>query len=135
MVMDWLEEAELHWSYTNIKLPCAPTTRFADLVFITIGTWVVILEIDENEHRNYILKCEIARVSELMDSIHARSLHVIRFNPHGKSSKEELLLAIKDAISTDYGVLHDSGCVIQYLGYSQNRIAALEELTCEMQKY
>ena len=131
----WLTEAGLHWSYTNTKLPCATTTRFPDFVFATGKEWVVILEIDENQHRFYNEKCEIARLSELMDSKSEGSLHVVRFNPNSKSTtKEELLAALRDAIATNYGVLHDTGCAVQYLGYSADRITSLDQLTCELQQ-
>ena len=131
----WLTEAGLHWSYTNTKLPCATTTRFPDFVFATGKEWVVILEIDENQHRFYNEKCEITRLSELMDSKSEGSLHVVRFNPNNKSTtKEELLAALRDAIATNYGVLHDTGCAVQYLGYSADRITSLDQLTCELQQ-
>ena len=58
-----------------------------------------------------------------------------RFNPNNpKSTKEELLAALRDAIATNYGVLHDTGCAVQYLGYSVDRIASLDQLTCELQQ-
>ena len=133
--IEWLTEAGLLWSYSNTKLPCATTTRFPDFVFATGKEWVVILEIDENQHRFYNEKCEIARLSELMDSKSEGSLHVVRFNPNNpKSTKKELLAALREAIATNYGVLHDTGCAVQYLGYSVDRIASLDQLTCELQQ-
>ena len=132
--MRWLTDADLQWTYENKKLPCAPTLRFPDFVFVAIGGWVVILEVDENEHRYYLQSCEIARLSELMDSISCEYLHVIRFNPHGKATKEELIAAIREAVSTNYGVLHDTGCAVQYIGYSEDRVISLDQLSCDLQK-
>ncbi len=130
----WLEESGLNWSYSNKKLPSAPTTRYPDFVFATLLGHIVILEVDEHQHSSYISKCEIARLSELMDSINGASLHVIRYNPHSKVTRDELFTAITNAIETDFGALHDSGCAVQYLGYSEDRIIHLDELTCELQK-
>ena len=132
----WLNESGLLWSYCNKKLPCAPTTRYPDYMFVA-REHCVLLEVDEQEHERYNPKCEIARISELMDSIDFKSLHVIRYNPHAPGStadrKATLLQAIRDALATNFGVLNESGCVVQYQGYSQDRIVQLDALSCAMQ--
>ena len=129
----WLKAAGLIWSYMNQELPCSPTLRFPDFVFITVGDWVVILEIDENEHRYYLQKCEIARISELVEGCDGKCLHVIRFNPHGKATKDQLIAAIREACTTNFGIMHDYGCAVEYLGYSENRVMSLDQLMCDMQ--
>ena len=132
----WLDEAGLVWSHSNKKLPCAPTTRYPDYLFVALEH-CVLLEVDEHEHERYDPKCEIARISELMDSIDYKSLHVIRYNPHEKGSterrKQEILRVIKDALATNFGAMNDSGCVVQYVGYSNDRIQMLDQLSCTMQ--
>ena len=65
----WLDEHGLHWSYSNKKLPCARRR-------------VVLPEVDEHEHRDYNVSCEVARISEMMDSVGHVNLHVVRFNPN-----------------------------------------------------
>ena len=133
-VEEWLEEAGLPWSYSNKKLPCAPTTRYPDYLFVG-KEHVVLLEVDENQHRRYELKCEVARISEIMDSIDSKNLHVIRYNPHTKKDdaqkKEELLNAINAALEMNIGALSDTGCAVQYLNYSEDRIQALDEISCQ----
>jgi hypothetical protein len=98
----------------------------------------VLLEVDENEHVNYNISCEIARLSEIMDSVDFMNLHTIRFNPNetGVSTEEKrvrLIGALCDAINTNFGKFNDVGCVVQYIGYSNDRIVDLDTLTCKIQ--
>ena len=132
----WLKDRGLHWSYSNKKLPCAPTTRYPDYLFVASTEHVVLLEVDENEHRNYIASCEVARISEIMDSIGHANLHVIRFNPHAATTtkKQQVLDALDTAIKTNFGRLNDTGCVVQYVGYSRDRLEELDQLTCDLQQ-
>ena len=131
----WLDEAGLPWSYSNKKLPCAPTTRYPDYMFVG-ADHCVLLEVDEDAHARYNLQCEIRRISEIMDSIDSKSLHVIRYNPNAKGDtatrKTALIQAIRDALETNFGAMHETGCAVQYLGYSRDRIVALESLSCAM---
>lgn len=132
-VEQWLDDANLFWSYSNKKLPCSVTTRYPDYMFVS-ELHTVLLEIDENEHKRYNPECEIARISEFMDSIDYKNLHVIRFNPHSniQDKKNILISSIIQALNTNYGKLNDTGCVVQYIGYSDNRIKMLDELTCQL---
>ena len=132
----WLDESGLIWSHSNRKLPCAPTTRYPDYMFV--GTeHCVLLEVDEHQHEHYNPSCEVARISELMDSIDFKNLHVVRYNPNAKGKtcdkKRVLLNALKDALSTNFGMYNDTGCVVQYLGYDEDRTIMLDELSCELQ--
>ena len=133
----WFEEEGLIWSYSGKKLPCAPTNRYPDYVFAGREHCVVV-EVDENQHQHYVPECEIARISEIMDSISFISLHVIRFNPHAKDlapteRKATLIKAIRDAMETNFGVQDVAGCVVQYIGYSQDRIDFLVDLSLKLQ--
>jgi len=99
---------------------------------------VVLLEVDEHQHQNYNASCEISRISEIMDSIDASNLHVIRYNQHAKgtttkSKKAILKEVLQTALSTNLGKFNDTGCVVQYVGYSEDRIQHLDQLTCELQ--
>ena len=99
---------------------------------------MVLLEVDEDQHQYYNASCEIARISEIMDSIDASNLHVIRYNPHAKgtttkSKKSILKEVLQTALSTNLGKFNDTGCVVQYVDYSEDRIQHLDQLTCDLQ--
>jgi len=59
-------------------------------ILIDMGTYVVMVEIDENQHIEYAPQCEEARLNELWMDVGYRPLVLIRFNPdeyfdaHGK---------------------------------------------------
>ena len=50
-------------------------------VYYDCFTHVVIVEIDENQHKNYDSSCECARLSEIMGSIAGKPGTIIRYNP------------------------------------------------------
>lgn len=73
-------ETLANFSYRDQVLPCAPTRRRGDFVYL-LQDRVVILEVDEDEHRNYNQVCEIVRVYELHEAAQGRALILVRFNP------------------------------------------------------
>ena len=122
-----LNSSGLHWSYRDKKLPCAPTTRYPDFMFVASNEHVVLLEVDENQHRSYDVGCEVARLSEIMDSIDFMNMHVVRYNPHSDVSEVRLINVIQEAIFANRGIDSECGCVVQYLGYSDERVFELEK--------
>ena len=56
-------------------------------LFIDFGTHCLIIEIDENQHTNYI--CEQKRMIALYEAIGFRKVVFIRFNPDGYNSQTE----------------------------------------------
>jgi hypothetical protein len=133
----WLDEEGIAWSYRDKKLPCAPTTRYPDYLFVTSSDHCVLLEVDEHEHQNYVAKCEIARISEILDSIDSSSLHVIRFNPNASGTTAQrraaVIGALKDALASNLAQFNDTGCIVQYIGYTRDRTEELDKLACSMQ--
>ena len=133
----WLTEAGLVWSHSGKKLPCAVTTRYPDYLFAA-EEHCVLLEVDEHEHQHYVASCEIARISEIQDSISCLNLHVIRYNPHAKGGtsekKAQVLTSLQTALTTNFGRLSDTGVVVQYIGYSRDRVEHLDQLTCRLQQ-
>jgi hypothetical protein len=139
----WLAEENLRWTLSGKKIPCAPTTRYPDYLFLALLGHCVLLEVDENEHEFYSQKCEITRISEIalaLTRLHGSiSLHVIRYNPQavGKTTqerREEIISVIRDALAYNFGQHNDTGIVVQYVGYSQDRIEALEQVSCDLQR-
>ena len=50
-------------------------------LFLDLGSHVLIVEIDENQHTDYDCSCENKRIMEISKDIAYRSLVFIRFNP------------------------------------------------------
>lgn len=50
-------------------------------IYIDIGSHVIIIEVDENQHLSYDQSCESKRIMEIWKDIGYRSLVVVRFNP------------------------------------------------------
>lgn len=83
-------------------------------VFFDLNSHVVIVEIDEHQHRSYEDTCECARLNEIVNGICGRPVIIIRFNPditrnNGKkldlqlSEKLDLLVdTIKDELIKEY---------------------------------
>jgi hypothetical protein len=99
-----------------------------------------LVEVDEHMHSGYDKSCEVSRLSELMDSIDHKCMHVIRYNPHSTATTTEernrhLLTSITNALKTNLGQFNNTGCVVEYIGYTEDRIAALDELSCVLQQY
>ena len=53
----------------------------------TIPDKVVIVEIDEFQHKQYAEECECARISELVCAVGGRPLTIIRYNPDSVRGK------------------------------------------------
>lgn len=79
-------------------------------IFIDMCAYVIVIEIDENQHSAYDCSCENKRLMQLFLDAGSRPLHMIRFNPdqyyddRQKSipscwgmTKERGLLVVKDA--------------------------------------
>jgi hypothetical protein len=94
---------------------------------------VVIVEIDENQHKAYT--CECARTNEIVNSIGGRSVIFIRYNPdktyhNGKNKKykmmdklEILIKTIKEELARE----HDKFCVKMIQLYYDDEEAIYKE--------
>ena len=69
----------LSWSVDK-RVPDGCSRRRPDLL-LDLGSHVIIVEIDENQHTDYDTTCEISRVNELFIDVSFRSIVFIRFNP------------------------------------------------------
>jgi hypothetical protein len=52
-------------------------------MFVDLLTHVLIVEVDERQHRDYETSCEHKRIMEIFQDAGSRPLVVLRFNPHG----------------------------------------------------
>ena len=75
------EFPEHNW-ICNRKFPGGTSRRRPDLL-VDLGTHCVIVEIDENQHRDYTFPCEENRLNEIYTDVGFRKLVFVRFNPDG----------------------------------------------------
>lgn len=50
-------------------------------IFIDLGYHVLIIEVDENQHKSYDNYCEESRLNQIMLDLNCRKLKLIKFNP------------------------------------------------------
>jgi hypothetical protein len=73
-------------------------------IFIDMGTHVVIIEIDENQHETYDCSCEHKRLMELfMDAGGNRPIVMVRFNPDGYNTYDN------KRVTSCWGITEDKG--------------------------
>jgi hypothetical protein len=97
-VAGFFDENELFYSLHDRKGPYnrEETNSRADFVFDdNDAPNLVIVEVDENQHRDRELKCEIARMADLRDQHPGRPIICIRYNPIRSShtSTDQKLIA------------------------------------------
>jgi len=103
------------------------------------GVVMLIIEVDENQHRRYEPSCEFERLQDIQD-VHKGSLYVVRYNPDQKQGLDEEKLAefadhliaileggYKKAVNT-FG-----GLWCEYHGYTDKRIETLDRAWFESQ--
>jgi hypothetical protein len=83
-VRDFFEENKLFYSLYDQKGACnrEEDKSRADFVFDdNDAPNLVIVEVDENQHRDREIRCEIARMAGIRDQFAGRSIICIRYNP------------------------------------------------------
>jgi len=103
------------------------------------GVVMLIIEVDENQHRHYDPSCEFERLQDIQD-VHKGSLYVVRYNPDQKQGlEEEKLMEFADHLITilDRGykkaVNSFGGLWCEYHGYTNKRIQTLDRAWFESQ--
>jgi hypothetical protein len=125
MVQNHLELHEdlCNYSYTNSVLPCAPTVRYPDFVWV-LSDRVVILEVDEDCHRYYNRQCEVTRVCELMEATNCLPLVLIRFNPL-KSLLEQMSTLVHNCFTSS---ISNNILTVHFLGYGAREYDLITEI-------
>jgi hypothetical protein len=65
--------------------------RRPDLL-LDMGSHIIIVEIDENQHTDYDCSCEHKRLMELSQDLHHRPIVFIRFNPDDYTNQHGVLI-------------------------------------------
>ena len=78
-VMNLQESDSLTWVHDK-PVDGGCSKRRPDLL-LDMGTHIIIIEIDENQHSDYNTTCELVRNNNLWQDVHFRPIVFIRFNP------------------------------------------------------
>jgi hypothetical protein len=88
-----------------------------------MGAYVLVVEVDENQHEAYICSCENRRIMELFTDAGNRPLVMIRFNPDQYYNQK------KKSVSSCWGHTKDKGLSIVKPGKTaewEQRLATLK---------
>jgi hypothetical protein len=90
-VADHIKQNYNDYYITFDKITGGCSLRRPDIL-IDLGTHTIIIEVDENQHKDYDTTCEIARINELFTDLADRPIVLICFNPDGytKNKKKHL---------------------------------------------
>lgn len=81
LVGDYIKEQFKDISLTFDKMIENSCIKRRPDIFIDMGFQYIIVEIDENQHKNYEEICENKRLMEIYNALEYRKMVVIRFNP------------------------------------------------------
>jgi EsV-1-7 cysteine-rich motif len=106
---------------TDKKVMDGCSKKRPDILF-DLGDQVIIVEVDENQHKDYECSCENKRRMELSQDIGHRPLVFIRFNPDSYKNKEE-------NITSCWSINGNGVCVVKKTKSDewQARLAALKD--------
>jgi hypothetical protein len=93
-----------HWE-TDKRISGGCSKRRPDLL-LDLGYQIIIIEIDEEQHNNYVCSCENKRIMELSQDVGHRPIVFIRFNPDNYTKNEE-------KITSCWGVNKNGICVVR----------------------
>lgn len=116
-------------------VPCRPQDMSAfrpDFVWL-LEDRVIVLEVDENAHRNYEPVCEVGRLHQLHEAFAPLPLFVLRYNPHAEGAAESGHAIVVSKVQMLFvRALPDTGLHVEYEGYSHDQIADLDAVENEL---
>jgi hypothetical protein len=101
-------------------------------IFIDMGSKVVIVEVDENQHSSYDNYCEQARINQLSFDVGSRPIIVIRFNPDKYKLGNRLVRSPFERTDKGFWVVRDKQQLEERLSVLKASIeSAMESEYCE----
>lgn len=143
-----LEHAGLYAASRDAPLPCAPrdvarnrpdfawrvrcvasaaaTAAAATATGVPLQYYNIVLEVDENEHVNYIAVCEIGRLHALAESFGGEPLIVVRYNPNATISRAKARAALLRGLAAAPAAAHASAAAPAAAAFAAAAAAAAE---------
>jgi len=87
-VVDYVKEQFPDVDITDDKRIQGGCSKRRPDIMIDMGYQIIIIEVDENQHKDYDCSCENKRIMELSQDVGHRNIIFIRFNPDSYKSKD-----------------------------------------------
>ena len=115
----------MHWSQRDQALTCQGRGchRRPDFLFF-LDTFAVILEVDEDFHRNYVIECEIGRIGIIKDNLKV-PIVLVRYHPESKRYSMLKWVLNYAFASAGHIAMNEFGIYIFYVGYPEQRVEEL----------
>ena len=88
---------DLDW-ITDKIISCQTCSRRRPDLFIDLYNYSLIIEVDENQHKNYDKSCDDKRTMEIFTALCNRPIIFIRFNPDNYDKQKGIFSFSKDGI-------------------------------------
>jgi hypothetical protein len=129
------------WSFQHdVIIDSSCSKRRPDFLF-TIGCNIIILEVDEHQHKSNLISCEIIRMRQIYQDIGILNAKVlfVRYNPDSFKGKQKsfkqldhLELYLKTILNADFQIpFHLSVVYLCYDGYDTTTIPTIHEVDIE----
>ncbi len=121
---------DLDW-ITDKIISCQTCTRRRPDLFIDLYNYSLIIEIDENQHKNYDKSCDNKRIMEIFTALGNRPIIFIRFNPDNYNKQKGIFSFSKDgSIKTNDNYLNRINKLKECIDFHLNT-APKKEITTE----
>jgi hypothetical protein len=105
-VVEYVKTNFSHLTWISDKTIQDGCSRRRPDLFLDMGYQIIIIEIDENSHRDYDCSCENKRIMELSQDLNHRPIIFIRFNPDEYTIQD-------NKISSCWGINKNGICTIK----------------------
>jgi hypothetical protein len=69
------------YDWVNDRVITDGCSRRRPDMLVDMGSHVIIIEVDENQHTSYVVECETRRLNDISLDLNCRPVMMIRFNP------------------------------------------------------
>jgi len=80
-IVDFIKNVYQNYSWKFDKIIDGGCSKKRPDIFLDMGDYILIIEIDEDQHKNYDCSCENKRIMQIFNDLGCRNMTIIRFNP------------------------------------------------------
>jgi hypothetical protein len=82
-VIDFIKQTFSEYSWVSDKRVIDGCSSKRPDIYVDMGSHIIVIEVDENQHKQYDCSCENKRLMEISQDFNFRPIVLIRFNPDG----------------------------------------------------